>query len=71
MMGRKLTEKEKEERIVERIFNRIKTIESEYGTPFTKKACVRFAFKRNAESKLAREIAEREEELNKLKTQKR
>ncbi len=66
-MGRKLTPKEREERTVERIMNRIKTIEKDYSVYFTRRACFRYYTQRGNELKLSREIKERERELESLK----
>jgi len=66
-MARKLTEREKENKVILRIIARIKTIEKEYGIGFTKRACQRYALQRNAETKLEKEIAQKERELQQLK----
>ena len=64
---RKLTTKEIENRVVLRIIERIKTIEKQYGSDLTKRACQRYSLQRAGEKKLEREIAERETELQRLK----
>ncbi len=66
-MGKKLTIKEREERIVHKIVSRIKNIEHFYGTLLTRRGCFRFYNTRGEESRLNREINEKETELNKLR----
>ncbi len=66
-MGKKLTPKEKEERVVQRVVDRIKNIEQFYGTFLTRRGCFRFYNTRGEESRLNKEINERETELNKLR----
>ena len=66
-MGRKLTPKEKEDRIVERLVKRIINIEKQYGTDLTRRACYRYYNRRGEELRLKREILQREEELRELK----
>ena len=67
-MSRKLTLKEKEEKIVLKVFNRIKTIEKNYGVFFTRRGCYKFYNKRGNELRLKREIKEKESQLNQLKS---
>ena len=67
MGGRKLTIKEKEDRTINKIIERIKTIEKDYGIQLTRFACQRYAMKRREELKLQREIKQREIELQRLK----
>jgi hypothetical protein len=64
---KKLTSRQKEERIVTRIINRIKMIESNYGSYLTKRACYRYYSQRSEEDKIKREIKEKEKQLEELK----
>ena len=67
-MGRKLTPREREERIIGKIINRIKNIEKDYSIGFTRRACNRYYLERGNELKLRREIKDREAELASLKS---
>lgn len=64
---RKLTTKEKEERIIRKIVKRIKSIENIYGIIMTKRSCFRYYKQRTEESKIKREIKEKEQQLKELK----
>lgn len=66
-MGKRLTNREVENRQILRCIDRIKSIEKAHGIDLTKRACQRYALKRNEEQKLEREIAQREKELQVLK----
>ncbi len=66
-MGRKLTAKEKEERQMQKVIKRIKTIEKDYGVQTTRHACQRYAIHRREEIKLKTSIKEKEEELQQMK----
>lgn len=66
-MGRKLTPREKEDKLVERLVKRIISIEKDYGVDLTRRACNRYYLRRGNELKLKREIAEREKELQEMK----
>ncbi len=66
-MGRKLTDAERKERVVEKLYSRIKILEKIYGTPNVRSACFRYYTRRGNELKLKREIKEKEEELNHLR----
>lgn len=70
-MGRKLTPREREERIVEKIVKRIKNIEKDYSVNYVRRACNRYYLQRGNELKLKREIKEREIELVSLKQKQR
>jgi hypothetical protein len=65
---RKLNEREKENRMLDKIVKRIKTIEKDYGLDLTRKACIRFYQRTGNELKLRREIKEKEEQLQELKS---
>ena len=67
MRGKKLTDKEREDRAIQRIFDRIMSIQMDYGKDLTRKACRRWAEQEREEIKLQREIAEKEKELKNLK----
>lgn len=67
-MSRKLTPKEIRNRTIGRVISRIETIEKDYGQEITKAACSQYANSKRAESKLTREIAQREKELQELKS---
>ena len=66
-MGKKLTKREKEERVIQRAIRRIKTIEKDYGVEVARCAAQRYALRRREEAKLEREIKEKEEELQRMK----
>lgn len=66
-MGKRLTVKEKEERIVHKIVDRIKNIEMFYGTFLTRRGCYRYYNKRGEELRLKKEIREKEKTLSELK----
>lgn len=66
-MGKKLTIQEKDERVVQKVLNRIKSIEKIYGILLTRRGCFRYYNKRGNELRLKREIKDREKELNDLK----
>ncbi len=70
-MGRKLTSREREERIVESVMRRLKTIEKDYSIYFTRRACFRYYTKEGEELKLKREIKSKEQELESLKEKKK
>ncbi len=70
-MGRKLTPRELEERVIGRAIRRIKTMEKYYGKGITRSACQRYANRERESLRLQREIKQREDELNRLKKQKR
>lgn len=64
---KKLTQRQKEERLLERIVKRIKMIESIYGSYLVKRACYRYYSQRSEEDKIKREIKEKEKQLEELK----
>jgi len=64
---RKLTEKQKEERVLKKILKRIKSIESNYGVELTKRACFRYYQQKSEEHKIKRDIKEKEDQLKELK----
>ena len=66
-MGKRLTEEEKTKRTVAKILKRIKTIENDYGMPLTKRACAKYAKQKSDETKVQKEIKQRERELQALK----
>jgi hypothetical protein len=66
-MGKRLTKNQLENRNIENILLRIKTIEKRYGVNFTKRACSRYSLQKGAEHKLVKEIQQREKELAQLK----
>ena len=59
-MGRRLTEKEVEERNIQKAIRRIKTIEKDYGIETTRHAAQRYSMRRREENRLEREIKEKE-----------
>lgn len=69
-MGRKLTPMERENKQIERIIKRIKTIEKDYGVKKTRFACQRYANRERERTRLEKEIAQRERELEQLKKRK-
>lgn len=69
-MGRKLTDKEKEEKKIQKVVSRIKTIEKDYGIETTRHACQRYAIRRREELTLQISIREKEEELQRMKKSK-
>ena len=64
---RKLIQLEKEKRIIDRIFRRIKNIEKDYSIDFIKRACNQYYIKESEKKRLQMEIKYRERELEKLK----
>jgi hypothetical protein len=66
-MSRRLKPSEIEDRLIQRIIDRIKTIEKEYGVDKTRRACQRYAKLKLDEKNLQEQIAYREKELNQLK----
>ena len=66
-MGRKLTPKEIEDRVIGRILKRIKSIAEVYGSQMTRSACQRYANREREEIRLQKEIKEKEKELTNLK----
>jgi len=66
-MGRKLTNREKDEKELKHIIQKIKTMERWHGVDFVRRACVRYSIQRNSENRLQKEISKRESELNQLK----
>lgn len=67
-MGRKLTPRELEERVVEKVVLRIKSIEKVYGISYTRRGCYRYYNNRGDELRLKREIKEKEKQLDELKS---
>lgn len=70
-MGKRLTNNEKKERIVQRLYSRIKKLELIYGTPNVRSACFRYYTRRGNELRLKREITEKEKQLEELKQRQR
>jgi len=66
-MSRKLTERDKENRLINLVLQRIYAIEKRYGRVLTQKACRRFAERRREESKLQKEIRNTEQKLAQLR----
>ena len=66
-MAKKLSEKDKENRIVEKAFKRIQTIGKDYGIKITRYACQRFVQRTLSKEKLEKDIKEKEKELQQLK----
>lgn len=69
-MGRRLTEKEKDQREVKKALFRILGIQKQYGLSVTRRACNQFYIKTGEKLKLEKEIKQREQELQRLKNQK-
>ena len=70
-MPKRLTIKEKIERIQNKIIDRIKTIEKFYGIENIRLACQKYAISEREELKLRKEISDKEKELSTLKNGKR
>lgn len=68
---RKLTPKQREDRLISKIEKRIISIEKQYGIAITRKACSRYYHKRGSELKLKRDIKEKKKQLEDLKKQSR
>lgn len=66
-MGKRLTDNEKKERVIVKLYSKIKNLEKIYGTPNVRSACFRFYTRRGNELKLKREIKEKEHILEELK----
>lgn len=66
-MGKRLTKKEHDERTINKILGRIKSMEKRYSINFIRLACRRYNETRTEELRLKREIKEKEDELKKLK----
>ncbi len=67
-MPKKITPKEKDDKLVERLVNKIvNTLERKYGISFARRACFRYYSRRGEELRLKREIAEKEGELQDMK----
>ena len=64
---RKLTEREIEDRVTEKVVKRIKTIENEYGITLTRRGCHRYYTRRGNELALKRKIKQAESELEDMK----
>ena len=64
---KKLTTKEIRERIIKKLFGKIKNFERIYNVLEIRSACFRYYSRRGEELKLKREIKNRENELNELK----
>jgi hypothetical protein len=64
---RKLTEKQKSEKVIGHIIARIKTIEKDYGLYHTRIACTRYSQASLKKARLHWEIKEKEKELAELK----
>lgn len=69
-MGKKLTEKESENKMILKAINRIKNIEKYYGINITRLACQRYSSEQREKIKLKSEIKAKEEELKKLREEK-
>jgi hypothetical protein len=66
-MGKKLTPKEKFDRKVDRIVNRIKSIEKQYGVEATRIGCRRYYQQQTQLMRLKFDIKEKETELAEMK----
>ena len=66
-MGRRLTQKEIEARILKKIDKRIKAIAKVYGSIATRIACRRYNERIVSETKLKQEIRDKEKQLEDLK----
>ena len=66
-MGRKLTPREIDNRVIEKIVKKIKTVEKIYGINNTRRACFRYSQRRGNEIRLQKEIRKAEAELEELK----
>ena len=68
---RKLTPKERERRIIEKILKRIKSIEKNYSVNWVRRACNKYYLERGNELRLRRQIKEKEKELESLRKSKK
>ena len=66
-MGKKLTGQEKENREVQRIIKKIKTLERSYPQNLIERACFRYKDANVRKRKAKEKIEELQEELNKAK----
>ncbi len=66
-MGKRLTQKQRDNKLIEKIVKRIKSIERIYGVQLTRYACQRYSLRKSEEQRLRREIKEHEAVLEALK----
>jgi hypothetical protein len=69
-MSRKLTPKERMERDISHIMERIKNIEKDYDVKLVRFACQRYSNKKCEEARLLKEISEKEKQLTELRRKK-
>lgn len=70
-MGRRLTQREIENKRIERAMKRLKSVEKVYGKGTTRSACQRYANREREQIRLEKEIQDREKELQRLKVRKK